>query len=46
MKKRQEGKLEVAELRTLRFAMEVKSLDKTKNERIRRTAHVRRLGKK
>ena len=44
--KRQEATLEVAELRMLRFAMGVTRLDKIRNEYIRGTAGVERLGNK
>ena len=42
----QEAKLEVAELRMLRFALGVTILDRIRNEFIRGTAKVRRLGDK
>ena len=46
MTKRQEGELEVAELRMLRFAMGVTRMDKIRNEYIRGTAGVERISKK
>ena len=44
--KKQEAELEVAELRMLRWSLGVTRLDKIRNEYIRGTAHVRRLGEK
>lgn len=44
--KKQEGELETAERRMLCFSLGVKSLDKTRNERTRGTAHVGKLGEK
>ncbi|MCJ8735615.1 hypothetical protein PDJAM_G00249200 [Pangasius djambal] len=46
LRKRQESELEVAELKMLRFSLEVTRLDRIRNEYIRGTAHVRRLGDK
>ncbi|XP_060776632.1 uncharacterized protein LOC132886093, partial [Neoarius graeffei] len=42
--KRQEAKLEVVELRMLRFVMGVTRLDRIRNEHIRGTVHVESLG--
>ena len=44
--KGQEKELEMAELKMLRFSLGVTKLDKIRNEFIRGTAHVRRLGDK
>jgi hypothetical protein len=44
--KRQEGELEVAELRMLRFAMGVTRMDKIRNEYIRGSAGLEKIGKK
>ncbi|KAK3543325.1 hypothetical protein QTP70_018076, partial [Hemibagrus guttatus] len=44
--KRQESELEVAELKMLRFSLGVTRLDRIRNEYIRGTAHVGRLGDK
>ncbi|KAK3526100.1 hypothetical protein QTP70_015423, partial [Hemibagrus guttatus] len=46
LRKRQESELEVAELKMLRFSLGVTRLDRIRNEYIRRTAHVGRLGDK
>ncbi|KAK3542920.1 hypothetical protein QTP70_006540 [Hemibagrus guttatus] len=46
LRKRQESDLEVAELKMLRFSLGVTRLDRIRNEYIRGTAHVRRLGDK
>ncbi|KAK3518697.1 hypothetical protein QTP70_008580 [Hemibagrus guttatus] len=46
LRKRQESELEVAELKMLRFSLGVTRLDKIRNEYIRGTAHVGRLGDK
>ncbi|KAK3542059.1 hypothetical protein QTP86_011360 [Hemibagrus guttatus] len=46
LRKRQESELEVAELKMLRFSLGVTRLDRIKNEYIRGTAHVGRLGDK
>ncbi|KAK3572741.1 hypothetical protein QTP86_007058, partial [Hemibagrus guttatus] len=46
LRKRQESELEVAELKMLRFFMSVTRLDRIRNEYIRGTAHVGRLGDK
>ncbi|KAK3508090.1 hypothetical protein QTP70_013444 [Hemibagrus guttatus] len=46
LKKRQESELEVAELKMLRFSLGVTRLDRIRNEYIRGTAHVGRLGDK
>ncbi|KAK3545937.1 hypothetical protein QTP70_016961, partial [Hemibagrus guttatus] len=46
MRKRQESELEVAELKMLRFSLGVTRLDRIRNEYIRGTAHVGRLGEK
>ncbi|MCJ8736340.1 hypothetical protein PDJAM_G00258720 [Pangasius djambal] len=46
LKKRQEAQLEVAELKMLRFSLGVTRLDRIRNEYIRGTAHVGRLGDK
>ncbi|MCJ8744040.1 hypothetical protein PDJAM_G00101730 [Pangasius djambal] len=46
LRKRQEAELEVAELKMLRFSLGVTRLDRIRNEYIRGTAHVRRLGDK
>ncbi|KAK3517308.1 hypothetical protein QTP70_002953 [Hemibagrus guttatus] len=46
MRKRQESELEVAELKMLRFSLGVTRLDRIRNEYIRGTAHVGRLGDK
>ncbi|KAK3518494.1 hypothetical protein QTP70_001487 [Hemibagrus guttatus] len=46
LKKRQESELEVAELKMLRFSFGVTRLDRIRNEFIRGTAHVGRLGDK
>ncbi|KAK3524132.1 hypothetical protein QTP70_018031, partial [Hemibagrus guttatus] len=43
---RQESELEVAELKMLRFSLGVTRLDRIRNEYIRGTAHVGRLGDK
>ena len=44
--KRQEAELEVAELKMLRFALGVTMMDKIRNEYIRGTAQVGRVGEK
>ncbi|KAK3517150.1 hypothetical protein QTP86_003947 [Hemibagrus guttatus] len=46
LRKRQESELEVAELKMLRFSLGVRRLDRIRNEYIRGTAHVGRLGDK
>ncbi|KAK3509768.1 hypothetical protein QTP70_009101 [Hemibagrus guttatus] len=46
LRKRQESELEVAELQMLRFSLGVTRLDRIRNEYIRGTAHVGRLGDK
>ncbi|KAK3568266.1 hypothetical protein QTP86_002775 [Hemibagrus guttatus] len=46
LRKRQESELEVAELKMLRFSLGVTRLDRVRNEYIRGTAHVGRLGDK
>ncbi|KAK3542519.1 hypothetical protein QTP86_027703, partial [Hemibagrus guttatus] len=46
LRKRQEAELEVAELKMLRFSLGVTRLDRIRNEYIRGTAHVGRLGDK
>ncbi|KAK3515626.1 hypothetical protein QTP70_024868, partial [Hemibagrus guttatus] len=46
LRKRQESELEVAELKMLRFFLGVTRLDRIRNEYIRGTAHVGRLGNK
>ncbi|KAK3522519.1 hypothetical protein QTP86_017665 [Hemibagrus guttatus] len=46
LRKRQESELEVAELKILRFSLGVTRLDRIRNEYIRGTAHVGRLGDK
>ncbi|KAK3546857.1 hypothetical protein QTP86_003757 [Hemibagrus guttatus] len=46
LRKRQESELEVAELKMLRFSLGVTRLDRIRNEHIRGTAHVGRLGDK
>ncbi|KAK3525830.1 hypothetical protein QTP70_010668 [Hemibagrus guttatus] len=46
LRKRQESELEVAELKMLRFSLGVTGLDRIRNEYIRGTAHVGRLGDK
>ncbi|KAK3552816.1 hypothetical protein QTP86_022562, partial [Hemibagrus guttatus] len=46
LRKRQESELEVAELKMLRFSLGVTRLDTIRNEYIRGTAHVGRLGDK
>ncbi|KAK3556400.1 hypothetical protein QTP70_007978 [Hemibagrus guttatus] len=46
LRKRQESELEVAELKMLRFFLGVTRLDRIRNEYIRGTAHVGRLGDK
>ncbi|MCJ8731241.1 hypothetical protein PDJAM_G00197160 [Pangasius djambal] len=46
LRKRQESELEVAELKMLRFSLGVTRLDRIRNEYIRGTAHVARLGDK
>ena len=46
LKKTQETKLEVAEMRMLRWMCEVTKLDKIRNERIRRTTKVGEITKK
>ncbi|KAK3553918.1 hypothetical protein QTP70_015296 [Hemibagrus guttatus] len=46
LRKRQESELEVAELKMLRFSLVVTRLDRIRNEYIRGTAHVGRLGDK
>ncbi|KAK3553075.1 hypothetical protein QTP86_031165, partial [Hemibagrus guttatus] len=46
LRKRQESELEVAELKMLRFSLGVTRLDRIRNECIRGTAHVGRLGDK
>ncbi|KAK3553162.1 hypothetical protein QTP86_031739, partial [Hemibagrus guttatus] len=46
LRKRQESELEVAELKMLRFSLGLTSLDRIRNEYIRGTAHVGRLGDK
>ncbi|KAK3534963.1 hypothetical protein QTP70_002026 [Hemibagrus guttatus] len=46
LRKRQESELEVAELKMLRFSLRVTRLDRIRNEYIRGTAHVGRLGDK
>ena len=45
LKKAQENKLEVAEMRMLRWMCGVTKLDKIRNERIRRTTKVRKNAK-
>ena len=44
--KRQEAELEVAEMKMLRFALGVTRMDRIRNEYVRGTAHVGRLGDK
>ena len=44
--KRQEAELEVAELKTLRFSLEVMRMDRIRNEYIRGTAQVGQFGDK
>ncbi|KAK3550711.1 hypothetical protein QTP70_003966 [Hemibagrus guttatus] len=46
LRKRQESELEVAELKMLRFSLGVTRLDRIRNEYIRGTAYVGRLGDK
>ncbi|KAK3534205.1 hypothetical protein QTP86_004797 [Hemibagrus guttatus] len=46
LRKRQESELEVTELKMLRFSLGVTRLDRIRNEYIRETAHVGRLGDK
>ncbi|KAK3556387.1 hypothetical protein QTP70_007995 [Hemibagrus guttatus] len=46
LRKSQESELEVAELKMLRFSLGVTSLDSIRNEYIRGTTHVGRLGDK
>ncbi|KAK3515161.1 hypothetical protein QTP70_008184 [Hemibagrus guttatus] len=46
LRKSQESELEVAELKMLRFSLGVTRLDRIRNEYIRGTAHVGRLGDK
>ncbi|MCI4385397.1 hypothetical protein PGIGA_G00049970 [Pangasianodon gigas] len=46
LRKRQESELEVAELKMLRFSLGVTRLDRIRNDYIRGTAHVGRLGDK
>ncbi|KAK3542834.1 hypothetical protein QTP70_004639 [Hemibagrus guttatus] len=46
LRKRQKAELEVAELKMLRFSLGVTRLDRIRNEYIRGTAHVGRLGDK
>ncbi|KAK3534886.1 hypothetical protein QTP70_000908, partial [Hemibagrus guttatus] len=46
LRKRQESELEVAELKMLKFSLGVTRLDRIRNEYIRGTAHVGRLGDK
>ncbi|KAK3542168.1 hypothetical protein QTP86_016423 [Hemibagrus guttatus] len=46
LRKRQESVLEVADLKMLRFSLGVTRLDRIRNEYIRGTAHVGRLGDK
>ncbi|KAK3515237.1 hypothetical protein QTP70_012252 [Hemibagrus guttatus] len=46
LRRRQESELEVAELKMLRFSLGVTRLDRIRNEYIRGTAHVGRLGDK
>ncbi|KAK3533744.1 hypothetical protein QTP70_025050 [Hemibagrus guttatus] len=46
LRKRQESELEVAELKMLRFFLGVTRLDRIRNEYIRGTTHVGRLGDK
>ncbi|KAK3543455.1 hypothetical protein QTP70_020933, partial [Hemibagrus guttatus] len=46
LRKRQESELEVAELKMLRFSLGVTRLDRIRNEYIRGTGHVGRLGDK
>ncbi|MCJ8735267.1 hypothetical protein PDJAM_G00244980 [Pangasius djambal] len=46
LRKRQESELEVAELKMLRVSLGVTRLDRVRNEYIRGTAHVGRLGDK
>ncbi|KAK3560019.1 hypothetical protein QTP86_033818 [Hemibagrus guttatus] len=46
LRKRQESELEVAELKMLRFSLGMTRLDRIRNEYIRGTAHVGRLGDK
>ncbi|KAK3557991.1 hypothetical protein QTP86_005620 [Hemibagrus guttatus] len=46
LRKRQESEQEVAELKMLRFSLGVTRLDRIRNEYIRGTAHVGRLGDK
>ncbi|MCJ8747135.1 hypothetical protein PDJAM_G00149940 [Pangasius djambal] len=46
LRKRQEAELEVAELKMVRFSLGVTRLDRIRNEYIRGTAHVGRLGDK
>ena len=44
--RKQEAELEVAELKILRFSLGVTRVDRIRNEYIRGTAHVRKLGEK
>ena len=44
--KRQDAEMEVAELKMLRFVLRVTSMDKSRNEYIRRTAQVGSFGEK
>ena len=46
MTKKQEAEMEVAELRMLRFALDVTKMDTIRNEYIRGTAYVRRVSEK
>ncbi|MCJ8730703.1 hypothetical protein PDJAM_G00187500 [Pangasius djambal] len=46
LRKRQESELEVSELKMMRFSLGVTRLDRIRNEYIRGTAHVGRLGDK
>ncbi|KAK3543979.1 hypothetical protein QTP70_032740, partial [Hemibagrus guttatus] len=46
LRKRQKSELEIAELKMLRFSLGVTRLDRIRNEYIRGTAHVGRLGDK
>ena len=46
LRKRQETELEIAEVKMLRFSMEVRRMDRMRNENIRRTADVRCFGEK
>ena len=44
MTKAQEGRMEVAEMKLLRFSLELTRVNRVQNEEIRRIVRTRRLG--